>query len=157
MMDRNEDEMIKQMADKVIEDKKAMGKRIEVARLNLALNQSELSRLVGVSAQAVQQWERGSTSPRGKNLTKISNNLQQSPQYLQFGDPAEAPSTTDGPRDTGTFVQSKAFAKVYRDSVVELISAGCDLTWLDCKNKTNINALVDIGLMKLRSNKTLSR
>ncbi len=148
-------EAIDTMVDRIAEEKKAIGKRIEVARLSLGLNQSELSRMVGVSAQAVQQWEKGETTPRGKNLAKISESLQTTPPYLQFGDPSTDPQPADSPRDLTAFMQSKAFEKLYRESVAELINAGCDLSWISCKSKSNISAMADIGLMKLRKNKTL--
>ncbi|MFT5164341.1 MAG: transcriptional regulator with XRE-family HTH domain [Alteromonadaceae bacterium] len=143
--------------DPIAEEKKAIGKRIEAARLSLALNQSELSRMVGVSAQAVQQWEKGETTPRGKNLAKISESLQTTPPYLQFGDLASKKVSTSAPRDMAAFMQSKAFEKMYHESIQALITAGCDMSWLSCKTQSNLSALADIGLLKLRQNKTLQR
>lgn len=142
--------------DKIFEEKKAIGKRIEAARLSLALNQSELARMVGVSAQAVQQWEKGETTPRGKNLAKISESLQTTSPYLQFGDLSKKKSSPDAPRDMAAFMKSKAFEKMFHEAVEHMISAGCDMSWLSCKSKSNISALADIGLLKLRQNKTLS-
>lgn len=144
-----------EIVDNMVEEKKAIGKRIEGARLNLGLNQSELSRMVGVSAQAVQQWEKGDTTPRGRNLAKISEYLQTSPQYLQFGDVSTKKSRSDAPRDMATFMNSKSFERMYRESVMQMISSGCDLSWITCKSQSNVNALADIGLLKLRQNKTL--
>ena len=141
--------------DKILEEKKAIGKRIETARLSLALNQSELSRMVGVSAQAVQQWEKGETTPRGKNLAKISECLQTTSPYLQFGDQTTKKPAADAPRDMAAFMKSKAFEKMYHESVQQLVGAGCDMGWLSCKTKSNVSALADIGLLKLRQNKTL--
>lgn len=40
------------------------------------LNQSQVARLAGVSRQAVQQWERGSTKPRLEILIKLSAELE---------------------------------------------------------------------------------
>lgn len=143
--------------DDMAAQKKAAGARIEAARRSLALNQSELSRLVGVSAQAVQQWEKGETTPRGKHLAKISECLQTSAQYLQFGDLSSQKNTGTGPADLTAFMQSKTFEKLYRDSVTELIGVGCDLSWLSCKSQSNIHALSDIGLMKMRQNKSIKK
>lgn len=36
-------------------------------------SQTDLAKKLGVSSQAVQQWVKGSSSPRGKNLAKLSN------------------------------------------------------------------------------------
>lgn len=64
-------------------------KIIREAREKLNLNQSQLAELVGVSPQAVQQWESGATQPRGKRLSKIAEVLKLSPALLQFGIVAE--------------------------------------------------------------------
>jgi transcriptional regulator with XRE-family HTH domain len=141
--------------DNMTEEKKAIGKRIEAGRLNLGLNQSELSRMVGVSAQAVQQWEKGETTPRGRNLAKISESLQTSAQFLQFGDNPSKKTRADGSRNMATFMNSKTFERMYRESVLQMIDSGCDLSWISCKSKSNMSALADIGLMKLRKNKSL--
>lgn len=154
---KSENNINDSIAEKVLEDKKAIGKRIESTRVSLGLNQSELARMVGVSAQAVQQWEKGETTPRGKNLTKISTYLQTTPEYLQFGIRSGKKTKGDSPRDMAIFLQSKTFEKMYRESVNEMITAGCDLSWISCKSKANIGALADIGLLKLRQNKTLNK
>jgi transcriptional regulator with XRE-family HTH domain len=49
---------------------------IRDAREKLKLNQSQLAELIGVSPQAVQQWESGATQPRGKRLSKIAEVLK---------------------------------------------------------------------------------
>jgi transcriptional regulator with XRE-family HTH domain len=60
-------------------------KVIREAREKLNLNQSQLADLVGVSPQAVQQWESGATQPRGKRLSKIAEVLKLSPTLMHFG------------------------------------------------------------------------
>jgi HTH-type transcriptional regulator, cell division transcriptional repressor len=67
---------------------------IREGREKLNLNQSQLAELVGVSPQAVQQWESGATQPRGKRLNKIAEVLKLPPSLMHFGAPAEASGAT---------------------------------------------------------------
>lgn len=62
-----------------------VAKIIREAREKLNLNQSQLAELVGVSPQAVQQWESGATQPRGKRLNKIAEILKLPPALMLFG------------------------------------------------------------------------
>jgi DNA-binding XRE family transcriptional regulator len=71
-----------------------IAKIIREGREKLNLNQSQLAELVGVSPQAVQQWESGATQPRGKRLNKIAEVLQIPPSLMHFGAPAEASGAT---------------------------------------------------------------
>ncbi|MBA4143292.1 MAG: helix-turn-helix transcriptional regulator [Nitrosospira sp.] len=57
---------------------------IREGREKLNLNQSQLAALVGVSPQAVQQWESGATQPRGKRLNKIAEVLRLAPAATHF-------------------------------------------------------------------------
>jgi transcriptional regulator with XRE-family HTH domain len=67
-----------------------IAKIIREGRERLNLNQSELAELVGVSPQAVQQWEAGATQPRGKRLNKIAEVLELPPAMMHFGLALEA-------------------------------------------------------------------
>lgn len=62
---------------------------IREGREKLNLNQSQLAELVGVSPQAVQQWESGATQPRGKRLNKIAQVLKLPPTLMHFGAASE--------------------------------------------------------------------
>ena len=62
-----------------------IAKIIRDGREKLNLNQSQLAELVGVSPQAVQQWESGATQPRGKRLNKIAEVLKLPPALMHFG------------------------------------------------------------------------
>jgi transcriptional regulator with XRE-family HTH domain len=68
-----------------------IAKIIREGREKLNLNQSELAELIGVSPQAVQQWESGATQPRGKRLNKIAEVLKLPPAMMHFGMALEAP------------------------------------------------------------------
>jgi transcriptional regulator with XRE-family HTH domain len=68
---------------------------IREGREKLKLNQSELAELVGVSPQAVQQWESGATQPRGKRLNRIAEVLKLPPAMMHFGMPLEVPAAPD--------------------------------------------------------------
>jgi transcriptional regulator with XRE-family HTH domain len=67
-----------------------IAKIIREGREKLNLNQSQLAELVGVSPQAVQQWEAGATQPRGKRLNKIAQVLRLPPALMHCGIPPEA-------------------------------------------------------------------
>ena len=73
-----------------------IAKIIREGREKLNLNQSQLADLVGVSPQAVQQWEAGATQPRGKRLNKIAQILKLSPTVTYFGTFPETPVTSGG-------------------------------------------------------------
>mgnify|MGYP001798850284 CR=1 FL=1 len=62
-----------------------IAKIIRDGREKLNLTQSQLAELVGVSPQAVQQWESGATQPRGKRLNKIAEVLKLPPEQMHFG------------------------------------------------------------------------
>lgn len=64
---------------------KGTGRRIAEARAQVRLNQSELARAMGVTPQAVQQWEEGLTSPRGNRIGKLAELLKVTPSWIQFG------------------------------------------------------------------------
>lgn len=68
---------------------------IREGREKLKLNQSELAELVGVSPQAVQQWESGATQPRGKRLNRIAEVLKLPPAMMHFGMSLEVPAAPD--------------------------------------------------------------
>ena len=61
--------------------------RITMAREMAGLSQSELARRLGVTPQAVQQWEKeiDPTSPRGKRLKNLSSILGVTQEWILFG------------------------------------------------------------------------
>ncbi|HFN5073012.1 TPA: LexA family protein [Pseudomonas aeruginosa] len=60
--------------------------RITAARELVGLSQSELARNLGVTPQAVQSWESGKSSPRGKRLDELCRLLQVTVTWLVTGD-----------------------------------------------------------------------
>lgn len=62
-----------------------MNLRIKYAREALGKTQTELGAAVGVTPQAVQQWESGETAPRGKRIEAIAKALKVSLEWLQLG------------------------------------------------------------------------
>lgn len=68
-----------------------IAKIIRDGREKLNLNQSQLAERVGVTPQAVQQWESGATQPRGKRLNKIAEVLKLPPALMHFGVPMRQP------------------------------------------------------------------
>lgn len=77
-----------------------IAKIIREGREKLDLNQSQLAERVGVSPQAVQQWESGATQPRGKRLNKIAEVLKLPPALLHFGGLPAEPKAEIKPGET---------------------------------------------------------
>ncbi|HEU4853963.1 MAG TPA: helix-turn-helix transcriptional regulator [Nitrosospira sp.] len=76
-----------------------IAKIIREGREKLNLNQSQLAELVGVSPQAVQQWEAGATQPRGKRLNKIAQVLKLPPALTHF--PSESAANMQEGKNSG--------------------------------------------------------
>jgi transcriptional regulator with XRE-family HTH domain len=66
-------------------DDDTVGKRILDCRMAKDISQSKLAQLIGVSAAAISHWETGGTVPRPKNLSKIADALEVSPDYFLTG------------------------------------------------------------------------
>ena len=131
-----------------------VGQRVIGARKRLGFNQSELARMIGVTAQCVQQWERCSTTPRGKNLRALANTLQVTPEYIQFGMTENATAVAGTLEDyKNTYYKSRVFEKDYVRSVEQMIEAGVKMGWVDSsvKTKAKIKSLADFGLLALNS------
>jgi SOS-response transcriptional repressor LexA len=63
----------------------AIGDRIAAARKKKEMSQEQLGEALGVTPQAVQQWEAGETSPRTKRLSELARILDVSVGELWFG------------------------------------------------------------------------
>lgn len=62
-----------------------LGDRIRACRIKAGITQGRLGEMVGVSAQAVTQWESGENKPSRKNLERVANALGVSIDYLVNG------------------------------------------------------------------------
>lgn len=71
---------------------KTIGSRIAAARIRKGINQSALSRLVGVKPQSVQAWEADRNTPRPKRLSLIAAALDVSVSDLVDGSGGNADS-----------------------------------------------------------------
>lgn len=130
-----------------MEPKIAIGNRISQARIELGYNQSELARYVDVSAQAVQQWEKGDTSPRGKNLERVAEFLQTSAKFIQFG---EAQDKTDNVQQLNRLMKTKMFENMFHQAIVQMLENGTEMGWSNYQSKAILKPLGDLGLMHLR-------
>lgn len=101
-----------------------IAERIKKARGARDLTQRDLAEAVGVSPQAVQQWEKGGTSPRGTRLEKLGAALGVSPQWITHG-------TGDGPREEGVIVEPVQVPPLSRIPIVGTTQAGPDAHWLE--------------------------
>lgn len=130
-----------------MDPKLAIGNRISQARLQLGYNQSELARYVDVSAQAVQQWEKGDTSPRGKNLARVAEFLQTSAKFIQFG---EEQDKTDNITQLNQLMKTKMFEKMFHQAMIQMLENGTEMGWSNYQSKAILKPLGDLGLMHLR-------
>src|SRR5574343_93932 len=63
-----------------------MGSRIARIRKQRGMSRNKLAKLVGVSHQAVSQWEMGQSCPINGNLAKLADLLDCSVRYLLTGE-----------------------------------------------------------------------
>lgn len=116
-------------------DSMKIGERIKDARTKMSLNQSELARDVGVKPQAVQAWESGKNSPSRKSIQILSNILQVSAHWLEFG--TAYPSDSSHAAEFGPFMVAEA-GSIYAITekkkgipVIGTTQAGPDRHWKD--------------------------
>ena len=62
--------------------RKAMGERIRTQRLLLGMSQTDLAKLLGVTFQQIQKYEKGTNAIRAAALDTLAKALQASPAYL---------------------------------------------------------------------------
>lgn len=136
-------------------DKQVIGQRIRAKRIAAGFNRSELSRKVGVTPQAVQQWEEGVTSPRGKNLRKLADFLNATPQYIQFGDERPQIEENRGYYDLPGFVGESSFAGIYKESIEQMIRLSCEFGWIELKEDVDVSMVSDIGLSFIKNHKRM--
>lgn len=67
----------------------AMGRRITMARERSGLNRSEVARRLGLSRQAVQNWERGIAMPKQSRILDLAQVLQVDERWLLSGEGME--------------------------------------------------------------------
>lgn len=80
--------------------------RFKQARESKGLSQTAVSDKLGVTPQAVQQWEFGKTEPRGKRIEALAEVLGVSVTWLQFGSgPLEPPTSLQPHNLESDFIQ----------------------------------------------------
>lgn len=73
-------------AKEISADDRARGQRILELRVSLGMTQLEFARFVGVGTdQTVSRWERGETSPSGKDLASIESKTGTAVRYILHG------------------------------------------------------------------------
>lgn len=100
---------------------KSIAQRLVQRRQELGLSQTDVASRMDITPQSVQQWEAGRTTPRGKRMTALSNILQCSPEWLQFGIGTPGSSQPN----TGTSnVASVYFKEARKFPVISWVTAG---------------------------------
>lgn len=79
----------------MIANMKSIGERIAQKREQAGLNQSELGRRLGLSAQAVQKWESGKSTPRNSKLSDLASVLGTTVGFLVGDTEDSAPVLAD--------------------------------------------------------------
>ena len=63
-------------------DRKKLGKRIKVARVEMDLNQTQLAKKIGAKQKSISRYETGTSLPSIETLVKIAKVLKRSPWYF---------------------------------------------------------------------------
>ena len=63
-------------------DKKKLGKRIKVARVEMDLNQTQLAKKIGAKQKSISRYETGSALPTIETLVKITKILKKPTGYF---------------------------------------------------------------------------
>ncbi|WP_237772722.1 XRE family transcriptional regulator [Pseudomonas putida] len=79
----------------MIDTMKSIGERIAQKREQAGLNQSELGRRLGLTAQAVQKWESGKSTPRNSKLHDIASILGTTVSFLVGEEVEQSPGLVD--------------------------------------------------------------
>jgi transcriptional regulator with XRE-family HTH domain len=63
-------------------DRKKLGKRIKLARVEADLNQTKLANKIGAKQKSISRYETGASLPSIETLIKIAKALGRSPGYF---------------------------------------------------------------------------
>lgn len=63
-------------------DKKKLGKKIRLARIECDLNQTQLAERIGATQKSISRYESGASLPSLVTLMKISKTLEKSASYF---------------------------------------------------------------------------
>jgi transcriptional regulator with XRE-family HTH domain len=63
-------------------DKKKLGKKIKLARVELDLNQTELADKINAKQKSISRYENGLSAPSLETLVKIARVLKKAPSYF---------------------------------------------------------------------------
>lgn len=114
---------------------KTIHERIKHAREKAGLTQLELAAKLGISPQAVQQWEKldDGTTPRGARLETLSQTLGVSKSWIQFGDDASSNVAPANPRPIQSWESEDELdpeVYVFIPELAVKLSAGCgNMIW----------------------------
>ena len=126
-----------------------IGERIRAAREKCGYSLDKVATELGVSFQAVSQWENGQTSPRGKRLNQLSEFLNTTKAWLLFG---EVSSRQEMSGVDDSFLNSPEFLILLRGAYLESIKLSIAMGWLANGHKKDIsfNSLADIFEGKIK-------
>lgn len=130
-----------------MEEDNLIGQRIRDTRESLGLSLEELGDLVGVSAQSVQQWETGKTTPRTARMRKLAAVLGKAPTWIQYGVGSAAPSDIG---DTLDLIQSEEFKTQTCAAYAKAMQAMIGMGWVSFKRSDiTLGILADLFWSKL--------
>lgn len=126
--------------------KNEVSKRIIEARVDAGLTQSDVAKYLDISPQSVQQWENGSTSPRGKRVQKLAELLKTSAQFLVFG--TSTKNKIDSNSEKG--INADSLNDAIRESFKKTIFDCADIGWISVRDGVNLEMLADIAIKNLK-------
>lgn len=98
-------------------DKIQIGNRLQVARAEKDMSQSDLAEKIGTSQSRISTWERRGWVPKGR-LDEVSRALDVDPRWLREG---------VAPEDSGGYVQAEPEVNRWRDAVIDHYGPGDDV------------------------------
>lgn len=117
-----------------------LGERLENIRKDKGLNQSDISRHMGVSRSAVALWCQGATSPSIERTKELARFLEVSPEWLAFGTKGkerkiyiEKPSSEDAFGDVINEIHPQA--KDDRETIAHRWALPANLTQIEMRTK----------------------
>jgi transcriptional regulator with XRE-family HTH domain len=128
--------------DTTVDSKKVIGKRLLDAREGLGLRKVKVAEFVGVSPQAVAQWETGDNSPTGKNLESVCRLFKVRPEYILFGiTPGEQPNR---------LMDNDVVVAKFKETLDEMFESGAELNWIECKKKSRVEDLIALAAVNFK-------
>ena len=102
---------------------RALGQRIQAARARKRLTQAGLAEQLGVTDNAVTQWETGRATPRAERLEAIARTLGVMVSWLVTGEEPAGPAAAETASETEVLTLLRAIPADKRAAALEAVAA----------------------------------